>query len=47
MVPALQSQPEIITLEQCEALPENRGAEVFDGVVYEDLYINFLIFPAC
>jgi len=35
MSPALQQQPEIITLEQYEALPENRRAEVFDGIVYD------------
>lgn len=35
MPPALQPQPEIITLEQYEALPESRRAEVFDGVVYD------------
>ena len=33
MPPALQSQPEIITLEQYEALPENRRVEVFESVV--------------
>lgn len=35
MQPAFQSQPEKITLEQYEALPENRRAEVFDGIVYD------------
>ncbi len=35
MPPAIQPQPETITLEQYEALPENRKAEVFDGVVYD------------
>ena len=35
MPPAFQPQPETITLEQYEALPENRRAEVFDGVVYD------------
>ena len=35
MPPALQPQPEIITLEQYEALPENRRAEVFDGIAYD------------
>ena len=35
MPPALQPQPEMITLEQYEALPENRRAEVFDGMVYD------------
>lgn len=33
-MPALQPQPEIITLEQYEALPEDSRAEVFDGIVY-------------
>ena len=31
-MPALQSQLELITLEQYEALPEDKRAEVFDGV---------------
>ena len=35
MPPALQSQPEIITLEQYEALPEDKRVEVFDGIVYD------------
>lgn len=35
MPPALQSQPEIITLEQYEALPEEKRVEVFDGIVYD------------
>ena len=35
MPPALQPQPEIITLEQYEALPEDRRFEVFEGVVYD------------
>lgn len=35
MPPALQPQPEIITLDQYEALPESRRVEVFDGVVYD------------
>lgn len=35
MTPALQAQTEIITLEQYEALPENRRVEVFEGVVYD------------
>ena len=35
MPPALQPQPEIITLEQYEALPENRRVEVFENVVYD------------
>lgn len=33
-MPAFQPQPEIITLEQYEALPEDTRVEVFDGVVY-------------
>ena len=32
-MPALQPQPEIITLEQYEALPENVRAEIFDGQI--------------
>lgn len=35
MPPALQPQPEIITLEQYEALPESRRVEVFHDVVYD------------
>lgn len=35
MPPALQPQPETITIEQYEALPENRRAEVFEGVLYD------------
>lgn len=35
MTPALQPQPETITLEQYEALPENRRVEVFDSVIYD------------
>ena len=35
MPPALQPQPETITLEQYETLPENRRVEVFDGIVYD------------
>lgn len=34
-MPALQSQLEIITLEQYETLPEDKRVEVFDGVVYD------------
>ena len=34
-MPALQPQPELITLEQYEALPEEKRVEVFDGVVYD------------
>lgn len=33
-MPALQPQPEIISLEQYEALPENTRIEVFDGIIY-------------
>lgn len=33
-MPALQPQPEITTLEQYEALPEDIRAEVFDGQLY-------------
>lgn len=43
MPPALQPQPEIITLDQYEALPEDKRVEVFDGVVY-DISININIF---
>ena len=32
---ALQPQPESLTLEQYEALPEDLRVEVFDGVVYD------------
>lgn len=35
MPPALQPQPEVITLEQYEALPDEKRMEVFDGTVYE------------
>ncbi len=33
-MPALQPYPELITLEQYETLPEDAGAEVFDGILY-------------
>lgn len=35
MESALQPQPETITLEQYEALPEEKRVEVFDGIVYD------------
>ena len=35
MSPALQPQPEIISLEQYESLPENRRVEVFEGILYD------------
>ncbi len=35
MPPALLPQPEMITLEQYEAFPEEKRAEVFDGIVYD------------
>lgn len=35
MPPAIQAQPEIITLEQYEALPEDKRVEIFDGVAYD------------
>lgn len=34
-MPALQPQPEIITLAQYETLPDDIRAEVFDGVLYD------------
>ena len=34
-MPALQSEPQIITLEQYEILPEDQRIEVFDGVAYD------------
>lgn len=34
-MPLLQSQPETITLEMYENLPEDRRAEVFDGAIYD------------
>ena len=34
-MPALQSQLELITLDQYEALPEDKRAEVFDGIIYD------------
>ena len=35
MSPALQPQSETVTLEQYEALPEDRRVEVFDGIAYD------------
>lgn len=35
MPPVLQPQPETITLEQYESLPDEKRVEVFDGVVYD------------
>lgn len=35
MPPALQPQPEVITLEQYESLPDEKRMEVFDGIVYD------------
>ena len=34
-MPATQPQPELTTLEQYEALPEDTRVEVFDGVTYD------------
>ena len=34
-MPAVQPQPQLITLEQYESLPENKRVEVFDGVIYD------------
>lgn len=34
-MPSLQPQPQLITLEQYEALPEDKRVEVFDGVIYD------------
>jgi len=34
-MPALQPQVQSITLEQYEALPEDKRVEVFDGVIYD------------
>lgn len=33
-MPALRSQPQITTLEQYEALPEDARVEIFDGQIY-------------
>ncbi|MCD7865318.1 MAG: Uma2 family endonuclease [Clostridiales bacterium] len=34
-MPALQPQPEIMTLEQYEAFPEDARIEIFEGVAYD------------
>ena len=34
-MPALQPQLQLMTLEQYEALPENKRVEVFDGAIYD------------
>ena len=34
-MPALQQEFQVITLEQYEALPEEKRVEVFDGVIYD------------
>ena len=34
-MPATQPQPELITLKQYEALPEDTRVEVFDGITYD------------
>lgn len=34
-MPALQPQSELITIEQYEDLPEDKRAEVFNGVIYD------------
>lgn len=34
-MPALQAQPQLITLEQYEELHEDKRVEVFDGIVYD------------
>lgn len=34
-MPALQPQPDIVTLEQYEAITKERRAEVFDGEIYD------------
>lgn len=34
-MPALQPHSQLITLEQYEALPEDKRVEVFDGVIYD------------
>lgn len=35
MPPALHPQPDTVTLEQYEALPEEKRVEVFDGIIYD------------
>ncbi len=34
-MPVLQPKPQLITLEQYEALPEEKRVEVFDGIAYD------------
>lgn len=34
-MPALQPKQQLITLEEYEALPEDKRVEVFDGVIYD------------
>ena len=34
-MPAMQPQPESITLTHYEALPEDSRIEVFDGIIYD------------
>ena len=34
-MPALQTQPKLITLEQYESLPEDTRVEVFEGITYD------------
>lgn len=34
-MPALQPQPELITMVQYETLPDDKRVEVFDGVIYD------------
>lgn len=35
IMPTLPPQIEFISLEQFEALPEDKRAEVFDGIIYD------------
>jgi len=34
-MPALQSQPDFVTLDEYEAMPEDVRAEIFDGQIYD------------